>query len=60
MNTKVMNGWNNIVSANVNGWNKQQNFFVNGWNSIVRHFDWLPEMFSSTTDKDENSQQKEI
>ena len=56
MNTKVMNVWKKIVSANVIGWNKQQNFFVNGWNSVVRHFDWLPEMFSSTaTDKDKNS-----
>ncbi len=48
MNAKVINCWKKIVSANVNGWNKHQEFFVDGWNSVVRRFDWLPEMFSST------------
>ena len=60
MNTKVMNGWKKIVSANVNGWNKQQAFFVNGWASIVRRFDWLPEMFAATAvDNNQTSQEKE-
>ncbi len=60
MNSKVINGWKKIVSANVKGLDKQQAFFVNGWASIVRRFDWLPEMFAATSyDNAQTPQEKE-
>lgn len=56
MNTKIINGWEKIVNANVYGWNKQQDFFVNGWNAVKHRFDWLPEMFAVTeTEKDQGT-----